>query len=735
MITFEPKLTRAAARAIGTCCIVLAAGTQAVWAAPNVKATTVAVDRFSYLEDSSDAQARAWIRLQNERTLAELEGDPRFKEYYEYALDSERALSSVDFRGLLAPTGRMWLRDDWVYQVWVEADHPRGLWRRTSLRAFLKREPEWEVLLDIDMLGASEQKRWILIQTLFSPNGRRCLLQLSLDGSITTAWREYDLDRRSFVDGGFRVPASARSSQVVWRTDDSVLVAADFGPGSLNASGNPIMVKEWSRGKALSTATVVLQGKLDDVEVAISTLDTSQKGGVRTIHIKHSDRDNRSNWWRLDKEGHLDRLMAPLTRTLPFVYRDQYIILLQGDWRIGNKTWKKGTLIAVPASEITRPSPRVSIVLEPMKDASFTMGMAATRGGLLLFGSELGYGRIWRCRLEHEKWVTDVVSLPDHGVVIEGAADPGSDVAFFRYESFLHPPALYRVDVARNRVEHVASTPALFRTADFVVEQRTATSADGAEVPYSLVRPRVLRFDGRAPTIIAAYGAIGFVNFPLYSATLGKLWLEQGGVYVLANVRGGQERGPAWAVKRADRKHTYADTIAVTEDLIRANVTAAKRVGFVGHSAGGLLGGVLLTQRPDLFGAMVLKGALLDQFRMDLIVSGPAAWVQEFGSPEVPHELAFLKKTSPFQNLKAQAGACRPLIITSSADQNVQPGQPRRFAAKMESLGMPFLFYETEDGGHFFAATPLQRARLDAVIFVYLARQLRDAQSPSREPR
>jgi prolyl oligopeptidase len=351
---------------------------------------------------------------------------------------------------------------------------------------------------------------------------------------------------------------------------------------------------------------------------------------------------------------------------------------------------------------------------------------AKSRSGLLLFGSRLGYSRLWRSTFTKDAWTTDRVPLPDHGMIIQGAADIHSDTAFVRYESFLQPPSLYSVDMAHNAVAPIVGAPADFRTDAFLVEEREAVSPDGVLVPYSLVRPRDFSFNGASSALVVGYGSRGGTQLPAYSAALGRLWLEQGGVYVLANIRGGQERGREWAVSGVGRQHTYEDMIAVTDDLVRRKVTAAKRIGFMGHSAGGLLGGVMLTQRPDLFGAVVLKAPVLDQFRMDQIALGQTAWEGEFGSPDIPQERAFLERTSPFQNLRAQTNFPKPLIITSTTDETVSPAQARTFAAKMESLGMPFLFYESSDGGHGLTSTPAQKNRLEALIYVYLARQLLD---------
>jgi prolyl oligopeptidase len=692
------------------------------------------MDGFSYLEDLSAARAREWVKGQNDRTLAELERDPRFQRYYTAALESEQAVSTADARGLLPPPGRMWLNGEWIYQLWPDAKHPRGIWRRASVRSFLSHDPDWQVLLDVDALSATERQDWTFQQPAFSPSGGRALIQLSRSGSISAASREFDLERRAFVADGFQL-ATSREGQLVWRSDDSVLVTMDFGPGTLTTAGNPLIVKEWMRGQPLAQAKEIYRGQQDGLGVSLNPADGADGGATpgnrasgsrRVLHIGETSGANELTWWRLDEDGRLERLAAPLARSVPTLFADHYLIALDADWQTGGRIWKKGTVIAIPAVQIARANPGVQLVLAPAKDTSVTFVGARSKGGLLMFGSRLGDGRVWRAIYRHGAWTTDRVPLPDHGTALPGTSNAGSDIAFVRYESFLHPPALYQLGRDGDSPTLFASAQPQFNGDAFVVDQLEAKSADGVLVPYSVVRPKSLRFDGTAPTLIIAYGAYGGTYPPSYSATVGKVWLEQGGVYVVANVRGGRERGPAWHVTGVDRQHTYDDLVAVTQHLIARRVTTAKKVGFMGHSAGGLLGGVMLTQHPDLFGAIVLKAPVLDLLRMDLLAGGAAVRAREYGSLSVPAERAFLERTSPFQGLDVQRRPPKPLLITSSTDETVSAAHARRFAAKMNSMGMPFLYYETNDGGHGLAATLPQRARLDALVFTYLARQLID---------
>jgi prolyl oligopeptidase len=709
-------------------------------AANGLRERAMGTDAFSYLEDSSSERSRAWVHAQNERTLRELQGDSRYQKYFHAALESEHSDGDADDAGLITKPGWMSLQDGYIYQVWDDDKHSRGVWRRASLASFLSRKPLWQELLDIDALCAAEKQDWTFASASVSPNGRRALVQLSRGGSISSVWREFDFTTLAFVPHGFSTPLS-RDGNAAWRTDDVVLVDANFGPGSVNAAGTPLVVKKWRRGQSLMEGEDLFRGTAGDGGVHVGVFDAmygsiSDEDGNRVLHVVHEDAQQRWTWWRVGHNDQLERLTLPPKPGVVF-YKDHYITLLLSDWSVGGHTWKQGSVISISRSEASKDVPRVEVVMPPPLEASVDFIAATTPSALLLFGSHLGNGRVWRARLHAKAWTVDLVPLPEHGSIIQGAADIRSDSVFVRYESFLQAPALYVIDARHNRATLFATSPPQFDASLFVTEQWEAKSADGTLVPYFVVRPRTLGFDGRSPVLALGYGAGGGSQTPQYSGTLGRLWLQQGGVYAVANIRGGSERGAGWHVVGAERRHTYEDMIAVTEDLIRRNVTASGKVGFIGYSAGGILGGVMLNKRPDLFGAAVLKAPVLDEFRRDLMMGMPDGWNPEFGSLQDPKVKDFLERYSPFQNLRADAAMPRPLIVTSSTDETVPPAQARRYAAKLDSLNKPFLFYETREGGHGLAATSEGRAQLQALIYTYLARQLlnADASQPAVAPR
>lgn len=686
----------------------------------------MATDEFSYLEHAGDERTQRWIQSHNARTLQALEGDPRFDRYYALALAGSDSQSEL---GRMVGPGGLMLRDGWVYQVWSDSTHPKGIWRRVQLPSFRSASPQWQSLLDLDVLDSNEKKSWLFVSALISPNGQRALIRLAEGGSNVYEWREFDLENRAFVPDGFVIPLGL-GAQGAWRDDDTLILTTNFGAQSVNAVGMPLVVRQWSRGQPFAAAREIFRGRSTDAEVAIDLgfQDGFPRGAparrsTRPMTIRQMASNLDETWWLLDAAGRQKCMTLPRSFEGLMAHGDQYLVRLREDWAIGGSRWKSGSLVAIPASEITHDVPSVQLVLQPGQEESVIWANQVA-DGVIIIGSSVSGARIWTARVEDGRWLVQPVALPPNGSVWPAMADATGASAFFAYQSFLQPPTLYEVSVTNQSAFPVKSAPSQFSSSIFITEQLEARSVDGALVPYFITRLRTMRYDGRAPTLVYGYGSLGLSQWPLYSATLGKLWLEQGGVYVVANVRGGRERGHGWHVKGVDRQRTYDDMHAVLQDLIRRRITAPKRVAVTGMSAGGLLAGVMLTKHDELLGAAVLRVPLLDQLRLDLAMGADGIWDEEYGSPRIQREHDFLQATSPFQNLKRSANAPVPLILTASNDQNVFPAQSRRFVAKMEALGMSALFYESPEGGHAESATRGGQARLDALIFTYLAQQL-----------
>jgi prolyl oligopeptidase len=692
-------------------------------------AKTKPSDEFSYLEDNASARTRTWVNTQNARTLSALQSDSRFDRYYDFALKSGNAPG--DLKNALQ--GRLTIHEGRVYQLSTDSDHPRGVWRRTPLTSFLSASPKWEVLLDVDEFARRDSRPWQMYGGPdFSPNGHRCLLKFSDGSSNTFKIREFDVDKASFVEEGFLLPPKV-DTQAIWRDDDTLMVSGYFGEKLDVTDADPIVVKEWSRGHALSDAREIFRSQPNDFMTIVSYLgdqySTSpdvRRQNVRSAMIIRFLGDLRENLWQVDQSGQLKRMTLPDTvetlRSISYAGHSQYVFNMRADWKIGGRVWKAGSLYAMAASEVTHPNPRVHLLLQPDPEDSIDNDLVTIHSGFLVVGSHLGANFMWRLRVAAGNWRISRVALPQNGEIVSCMSNFKD--AYVLYQSFLTPPTLYRVDADRDRATPVLASPQQFDASRFETQQWEARSADGTSVPYFITLPRSLKMDGEAPVLAVGYGAFRVSLAPIYSATLGKLWLEQGGVYVVANIRGGLARGPGWYVTGVNRQHTYDDMTAVIEDLIRRGITSPKRIGIMGYSAGGLVAGVMINQHPELFGAAILRAADLDNFRPDLGIGTAESIGDQFGSPNNPSEGAFLERTSPLENLRGVANFPVPLILTATNDQQVFPAGPRRFAAKMESLRLPFFFYEAPEGAHGGAAPGVGQAALEALMYTYLARQL-----------
>jgi len=682
----------------------------------------MAKDEYSYLENAHDPRARTWIDNQNDRTATALQG-ASFRTFRDGLLQATEKVSRFE---ALGAAGAISLRDGWIYQHWSDRQHPKGVWRRARFDVFVRNEPPWEVLLDMDALSARENKSWLFLEAVFSPGGKRVLIRLSDGGSNINEWREFSIDGRAFVTNGFVIPG-ALAAYADWQDDNALLVSTDFGPGTLSAAGEPLVIKRWARGLSLRDAQEMFRAPPDASSAEIYLHgDNSSANGKRSLTILTRDQYLSHTWWQMDDRGRAVRMTLPSQVASFTSIAGHYVFHSNMDWTIGGETWRAGKLLAISKADITKPAPKVRLILAVEEEEAIQW---VTRAGdaLLIHGTALGASVLWAVK-PAQGWSTARITIPRNASITPCCVDDRGTGVFVLYQTYLQPPTLYKVDLETGKAAALdgdVATP--FDASAFVTEQWQARSADGTFVPYFITYRKDLRFDGNAPTLVHGYGAAGASLSPRYSPALGRLWLERGGVYVDANVRGGAERGRRWHVTGVSREHTYEDMIAVADDLIRRKVTRAKRIGIIGESAGGLLAAVVINQRPELFGAAVLRAPLLDQFRMDLAMGTPGSSYAEFGSPEEAAGLAFLKRTSPFQNLQRRPDFPVPLIITAANDQNVFPAQARRYAAKLERLGLPFYFHEATEGGHAAAMGRIEQARLDALIFSYLNMQLMEA--------
>ena len=689
-------------------------------AAPTADAA--AADPYLWLEDVQGERALAWVRERNAQSRQLLQAEPRF------AAMSGRFKQILDSRDKIPQVTR---KGPWLYNLWRDAGQPRGLWRRTTLAEYKRPKPDWETLIDLDALGRAEGENWVWAgATCLGPDYARCLVSLSRGGADAHVVREFDTERKAFVDGGFSLPEA--KSDVVWANADAVFVGTDVGPGSLTDSGYPRTVHLWRRGQQLTQALQVFEGRAQDVAVDVAVDRTP--GFERTLFSRATDFYNQEQWLAgpPDAQGRptLQRLDLPSDAKLSF-WRQRALVKLRSDWQIGDQRWPAGSLLVGPAQALLDGKPSWTALFTPTASRSLA-SFSATRSRVLLNILDQVAGRLEAWQPDGQAWVGRELEAPYPGSLSAGALhdseiadDPLAEAYLLSYTDFVTPDSLMLGDAGNDQRETLKALPAFFDASGLKVEQRFATSKDGTRVPYFIVWPKGAQADGANPTLLYGYGGFEVSLKPWYSAAFGSAWYGRGGVLVVANIRGGGEFGPAWhqAAVKANKQRSYDDLAAVAEDLIKTGVTSAKHLGLQGGSNGGLLVGAVMLQRPELFAAVVCQVPLLDMRRYHRLLAG-ASWMAEYGDPDQADEWAAISAYSPYQNLEPGQKLPALLFTTSTRDDRVHPGHARKMAARMLEFGYAPLYYENIEGGHGGAADNAQKADMLALEFSFLWRQL-----------
>jgi prolyl oligopeptidase len=669
-------------------------------------------DPYLWLEDIHGAKPMEWVKTQNARATAVLQGDPDYQKDYDAIL---RVMDATD----RIPYGE--LDHQYVFNYWQDASHPKGVWRRASIEDYRKPAPQWEMLLDLDRLAADEHENWVWKGAECTPSMKRCLIQLSRGGGDAVVVREFDPLTRSFVPDGFQLTEA--KSFITWLGEDSVLFGTDFGPGSMTTSGYPRIVKLWKRGEPLAQARTVYEGKPGDV--AATGLVFHEPGGTIAL-VQRDVSFFSSEYHLLPGDGTTRQLPLPLGADLKGAQGGNLIFTLREDWTPpGAAAIAKGSLIAYRVASDGKSSgaPAVAVLCTPHAGSAIDEVVA---GRDVIYASiyhdVTGSIHVFRAGADRRTWSDTVLALPAGGSTHIVSANSWGREAYFRFESFTTPTTLY-ADAGDGQPVAIRSLPARFDASNLVTEQFFAVSADGTRIPYFVTRPRSP--SGPAPTVLYGYGGFEISETPSYSPNFGMLWLSRGGVFVLANIRGGGEYGPAWhqAALLQNRQRAYDDFQAVAQDLVKRGVTTARQLGIMGGSNGGLLVSANMVQRPDLFGAVVCQVPLIDMIRYTQIGAG-ASWEAEYGDPARPADRAWLIRYSPYQNVSQDRKYPPVFFVTATSDDRVTPVHARKMAARMEAQGHEVLFYENTDGGHAAAANHKQAAEMWALSFVYLKQKL-----------
>jgi prolyl oligopeptidase len=677
-------------------------------------------DPYLWLEDVNGARALLWVTGENTRSLGVLQSDPRYEVFHREALKIAEAEDRIPMPSMVA---------DRIANFWRDAAHPHGIWRTTSPSDYRNADPAWTTLIDVDALSATEKANWVWKGADCEPGAERlCLVALSDGGEDAISLREFDLKAGRFADNGFTLPKSKQDA--TWVDENSLLVARDWGDGTMTASGYAFVVKELKRGQTLAQAREIFRGAATD-QGPTAPLTLVDGDGRKAVIIVRGTTFFESDKALVTPKGVI-ALPLPRKSDIVGLVDGKLIIKTNEDWSpAGSAAVPAGAIVAIALSTLEAGQPPIPELIFAPGPRQSVDGVSVTKSRVIAAIYDNVRGRGYVFTPTGSGWTASQLKLPDNASVMLGSSDRFSDDSFVVTTGFLDPTTLWSVNAATGDVGKVKLLPPKFDASKDVVEQFEATSKDGTKIPYFVVHRKDIALDGSTPTIMTAYGGFQVSSTPYYAAAIGKLWLERGGAFVLANIRGGGEFGPAWheAGRKTHRQLIYDDFAAVGEDLIARKITSPRRLGIVGGSNGGLLMGVEMIQHPDLWHAVTIQVPLLDMLRYEQIAAG-ASWVDEYGSVSVPEERAFLASISPYANLKRGVAYPEPFIWTTTKDDRVGPVHARKFAARMEEYGLPFLYYENIAGGHSGDSNLKQVAERDALQMTYFTRKLMDKSEP-----
>ena len=674
-----------------------------------------AEDPYEWLEEVLGDKALEWVKARNAIVQNRMEREESFEKLRSDLLEILDSNARIPFASK---------RGEYYYNFWRDKTNERGLWRRTTLEEYRKAEPQWEVVLDLDALGKTENENWVWKgASLLRPDYQRALITLSRGGADANITREFDLKTRSFVADGFELPESKGS--VSWIDIDHLFVSTDFGNGSMTDSGYPRMAKLWKRGTPIEQAKLVYEGKQEDMSVGAVHDDSP---GFERNFVTRNIAFYNDELFLVKDSGELIKIDAPNTASKS-VFKQYLLLELREAWTLGTKTYPAGSLLVSDFDRFLRGERGFEVLFEPSANTALS-SVTTTKDHVVINVLEDVKNRLYVLTPSTTESPTawrrePLVGAPAFGTVNVTAVDSDDSNDYFMTSTDYLTPTTLSIGTIGKVPEELKRLPHFFDSVGMQISQHFATSSDGTKVPYFMVAKKDVNLDGKNPTLLYGYGGFEISLQPNYSATVGRAWLTQGGVYVVANIRGGGEYGPRWhqAALKENRLRAYEDFAAVAKDLVARGVTSKQRLGIQGGSNGGLLVGNMITLYPELFEAGVCQVPLLDMKRYNKLLAG-ASWMAEYGNPDYPDQWAYIRKFSPYQNVQPSVAYPKVLFTTSTRDDRVHPGHARKMMAKMESQGHAVWYYENIEGGHGGAANNKQSAFMQALAYTFLKQEL-----------
>lgn len=672
-------------------------------------------DKYIWLEDVDGVKPMKWVKQKNAHSAKDIKSYAGFDKLVSNSLDILNDKERIPYASR---------KGDFLYNFWKDEQHTRGIYRRTTIEEYGKASPKWETVLDIDALGKTEGVNWVYkgMNCLY-PTNERCFVSLSRGGADAVEIREFDLNEKRFIpvsEKGFFLKEA--KSDLSWIDKNTVFVGTAFDADSMTDSGYPRVVKKWKRGTKLKEAELVFSGDKKSVAIGANTVFDG-KTPFNLVSEYHTFYTASHSTY---KDGQLISLPLPEDAEIKGIFNGLFFIELKSDLNLGHAQYKQGSVVYTAVDKLVSGKPSYQLLAAPSQSTAISQ-VSFTRDSVYINWLDNVKSKLVRYQMDKAgNWQSANVPFPANGALSVFDISQLNDDFFVSYTGFLTPPSLYSVDSNTLKSKKLKAMKAKFDSSKFETKQYFAQSADGTKVPYFVVMAKNTKLDGKNPTLLYGYGGFEVSLRPKYSATIGKNWLEQGGIYVLSNIRGGGEYGPAWhqAALKENRHKAYEDFEAIAEDLIKRKLTSSRHLGIQGGSNGGLLMGAAFTRRPDLYNAVVCQVPLLDMKRFNKLLAG-ASWMGEYGNPDVESEWQYIKTFSPYHNVHKGKQYPKVFFTTSTRDDRVHPGHARKMVAKMEGLGYQVLYYENIEGGHAGAADNNQAAELNSMTFAYLLKQLK----------
>lgn len=668
-------------------------------------------DTYLWLEVIDSEKSLEFVNTQNKITQDKLSSIAEYQAIYDKSLEIYNSTYRIAFPSIIG---------NHIYNFWQDKEHARGIWRRTTKESYLSNNPIWETLLDIDELALKDGIKWVYKGSNgLYPNYNRFIINLSNGGGDAVEIREFDITTKSFIKDGFYIPQA--KGYASYLDENTLIVSTDFGEGTMTTSGYPNQVKLWKRGTLLKDAQLIHTGNINDVSSSGYVMRDNDKNYL----LIHQGTTFYTRIAYLCENNKLIKLDLPEDISISTILNDQIVLNLKSDWNVNGIIYKQGSIVSAKFSSLIKGIKEITLIFTPDEFTSVNE-VSSTKNKILVTILTNVKSELNSYTFENDKWVIEKVNAPDVGTISIVTTDHFSDEYYFNFQNFLTPPSLYFANSSNNSVKEIKTLPSFFDSSKYKVEQFKAKSTDGTMVPYFVISSKTMVYNSQNPTILYGYGGFEVSKEPSYSAVMGNAWLENGGVYVLSNIRGGGEYGPKWhqAGLKENRQTVYNDFHCIAQELIAKKITSNKNLGIMGRSNGGLLVGVAFTQRPDLYNAAVCEVPLLDMQRYNKLLAG-ASWMGEYGNPDIPEEWEYIKKYSPYHNLKKDVDYPEVYFYTSTRDDRVHPGHARKMAAKMIDMGYPIYYYENTEGGHAGASTNEQSAKYSAMTFSYLLMKLK----------